>query len=301
MAVIGFIGLGNMGAPMARNLLEAGHVLKVFDVARPAVEALAGTRAYAADSAAAAVEGVEFVISMLPGDRESAALYLEEDELLAQSPAGALIIDCTTVSPKMARRLAEAGRQAGRAVLDAPVSGGVAGAQAARLTFMAGGAQADFARARPILSAMGRNMFLAGGPGAGAGAKLCNNLLLAIQMIGVCEALRLGGKAGLEAGTLSGIMLQSSGRNWVLELYNPCPGVMESAPASHDFAPGFMSRLMLKDLELALRTAQDAGAAAPLGEAARALYAAHCAAGGAELDFSSIINFSQSPAPKSLT
>ncbi len=253
-----------------------------------AARALAGDGAVAAASAADAVAGAEVVITMLPASRHVEGLYLGED-LLARIPQSALVIECSTIAPDSARKVAEAARSRGLAMIDAPVSGGTGGAAAGTLTFIVGGEAAALERARPVLEQMGKNIFHAGPAGAGQVAKICNNMLLGILMAGTSEALALGVANGLDPKVLSDIIAKSSGRNWATELYNPWPGVMPQAPASKDYAGGFGVDLMLKDLGLAAEAALGARASAPLGELARNLYALHSRAGNGALDFSSIV------------
>jgi 3-hydroxyisobutyrate dehydrogenase len=285
---IAFIGLGNMGGPMAANLVRAGHALAVHDLVPEAVERLAALGAVGAGSAAEAAAGAEAVFSMLPAGAHVSELYLGKGRVLESARAGAFLVDCSTIDAATARRVAAAAAERGLEMLDAPVSGGVAGATAGTLTFMVGGPAAALERARPLLERMGRSIFHAGPSGAGQLAKICNNLLLGIAMAGTCEALRVGLAGGLDPKALSEIMRQSSGGNWVLERYNPCPGVMETAPASRGYRGGFPVDLMLKDLGLALEAAAAGGVDAPLGRLSRELYAAHSAAGAGRLDFSSL-------------
>lgn len=291
MSQIAFIGLGNMGAPMALNLLKAGHSLSVYDLSATAMDKLASAGARCASSAADAVLEAEVVISMLPASRHVEALYFgakNSPGILGLIADDALVLDCSTIAPQTAIQLASAAAERGLSLLDAPVSGGTAGAAAGTLTFMVGGLLNDLERARPILSAMGKNIFHAGSYGAGQTAKICNNMLLGILMAGTAEALALGVANGLDAHVLSDIMRQSSGRNWALELYNPCPGVMDNVPASRGYSGGFGVDLMLKDLGLAAESARTVQAAVPLGELARNLYALHSQQGAGALDFSSI-------------
>ncbi len=291
MSQIAFIGLGNMGAPMALNLLKAGHSLSVYDLSAAAMDKLASAGAQCASSAADAVLEAEVVISMLPASRHVEALYFgakNSPGILGLIADDALVLDCSTIAPQTAIQLASAAAERGLSLLDAPVSGGTAGAAAGTLTFMVGGLLNDLERARPILSAMGKNIFHAGSYGAGQTAKICNNMLLGILMAGTAEALALGVANGLDAHVLSDIMRQSSGRNWALELYNPCPGVMDNVPASRGYSGGFGVDLMLKDLGLAAESARTVQAAVPLGELARNLYALHSQQGAGALDFSSI-------------
>lgn len=289
MTQVAFIGLGNMGAPMAKNLLKAGYTLKVFDLVEAAVQSLESAGASRAESAEQCVEGADVVISMLPASRHVEGLYLGEAGLLTRIAANTLVIDCSTIAPESARKVAAAAREQGLRMIDAPVSGGTGGAVAGTLTFIVGGAAADLESARPYLEKMGRNIFHAGDSGAGQVAKICNNMLLGILMAGTSEALALGVANGLDPKALSDIIAKSSGRNWATELYNPWPGVMPDVPASKDYAGGFGVDLMLKDLGLAAEAALHAGAATPLGELARNLYSLHSAHGHGGLDFSSIL------------
>jgi len=290
MSKIAFIGLGNMGAPMAANLLKAGHTLKVFDLVAQAVKNLSEQGAQSALSAAQAVQDAEIVITMLPASKHVEALYLGENGLLEHCPKNALIIDCSTIAPESARRVADAALQLGLNMIDAPVSGGTGGAIAATLTFIVGGQTSDLERARPILEKMGKNIFHAGAAGAGQVAKIANNMLLGIAMAGTAEALALGVANGLDPKVLSEIISKSSGCNWSIEKYNPWPGVMENVPASKGYAGGFGVDLMLKDLGLASEAAINTGSVIALGELARNLFAMHSAQGMGQLDFSSIVN-----------
>lgn len=298
MSEIAFIGLGNMGGPMAQNLLKAGYHLTVFDLSPAAIQTLADAGASVATSAIDAVSHADIVISMLPASRHVEALYLGQNSsgetgLLPHIRKGTLIIDCSTIAAQTAITVSKAAAALGLNMLDAPVSGGTAGAIAGTLTFIVGGDNDALERARPILSVMGKNIFHAGGHGAGQTAKICNNMLLGIQMIGTAEALALGVANGLDPQVLSEIMVKSSGRNWSLELYNPYPGVMDNVPASRGYSGGFGVDLMLKDLGLATETALNAQASIPLGEMARNLYALHSKAGAGGLDFSSILQILQ--------
>ena len=290
---IAFIGLGNMGAPMALNLHKAGHAIAAFDLSAPACDKVREQGVAVAASAAETLAGAEVVISMLPASRHVEALYLGEQGLMAQIAPGTLVIDSSTIAAATSQKVAAAGAARGIAVIDAPVSGGTGGAIAGTLTFMVGGAAADLERARPLLEKMGANIFHAGAAGAGQTAKICNNMLLGILMIGTSEALALGSANGLDPKVLSEIMRRSSGGNWALEKYNPMPGVMEAAPASKGYAGGFGSDLMLKDLGLAQENATAVNAATPLGGLARNLYAAHSLAGHGALDFSSVLKLVQ--------
>ena len=289
MSSIAFIGLGNMGAPMANNLIKAGHQLAVFDLVPGAVNSLADAGARPAASAADAVKGAEIVVTMLPASKHVESLYLDSDLLGAIDPA-ALVIECSTIAPDSARKVATAAQARGLAMIDAPVSGGTGGAAAGTLTFIVGGEASALDRAMPVLQAMGKNIFHAGAAGAGQVAKICNNMLLGILMAGTSEALALGVANGLDPKVLSDIIAKSSGRNWATELYNPWPGVMENTPASKGYAGGFGVDLMLKDLGLAAEAALSTRSSIPLGELARNLYSLHSGDGSGKLDFSSIVN-----------
>ena len=289
MATVAFIGLGNMGGPMAKNLLAAGHTVTVFDLSEEACAQLAEAGAAVADSAATAAQGVDYVISMLPAGKHVAATYLGNEGLLAKLDASTTLLDCSTIDAATAREVGEAAAQAGIGFMDSPVSGGVAAAAAGTLAFMCGGQAETFEKAKLILADMGKNIFHAGPAGAGQVAKGCNNMLLAIHMIGTCEALEMGARNGLDPKVLSKIMLASPGRNWSLELYNPYPGVMENAPASNDYQPGFMTDLMVKDLGLAMEIAEHSGVDNAMGQLARSLYESHQQAGHGQRDFSGIL------------
>jgi len=288
MATIGFIGLGNMGGPMAKNLLKAGHSVQVYDLVPESIASVVAEGGVAADSAALAANGASVVVSMLPASKHVEALYLGTDGLIQHLEPQTLIIDCSTIAPESARKVAAAAADADFAMLDAPVSGGVGGAVGGTLTFMVGGAPDALDRARPILDVMGKNIFHAGDAGAGQVAKVCNNMLLAILMTGTAEALQLGVNNGLDPAVLSEIMQKSSGGNWALEVYNPFPGVLPTAPASNDYQGGFLVDLMIKDLGLAMASALETGSSTPLGALARNLYVAHGAKGHGQIDFSSI-------------
>ncbi|MFN7114486.1 MAG: 3-hydroxyisobutyrate dehydrogenase [Alphaproteobacteria bacterium] len=292
---IAFIGLGNMGGPMALNLCKAGYTLTVFDVMPDAVKKLTDAGAAAAADIAAAVKDADIVITMLPGNDHVKKVYLESG-VLAHAKDGALLIDSSTINADVARDVAVAAKQKGFRMIDAPVSGGTAGAAAGTLTFIVGGDAADLESARPLLEKMGKNIFHAGASGAGQMAKICNNMLLAILMIGTSEALNLGLRGGLDPKVLSEIMSKSSGRNWALEVYNPMPGVMENVPASRGYTGGFGTDLMLKDLGLAMEIAGSADVSTPLGTHARDLYKAHSEAGHGKLDFSSILKLVEAQA-----
>jgi len=287
---VAFLGLGNMGLPMALNLVKAGHQVRGFDLVQTQLDALKAGGGIPALSPPDAVLDADVIISMLPASRHVEALYLGDSGLLAVASPKTLLIDCSTISPKVSQAVAAQAKAKGFAMIDAPVSGGTAGAQAGTLTFMVGGDSLDLDRARPLLEKMGKNIFHAGASGSGQTVKVCNNMLLGIQMLGTSEALRLGIANGMDPKVLSDIMSKSSGRNWVLELYNPCPGVMDSVPSSKGYAGGFGVDLMLKDLGLATENANDLDASIPLGELARRLYEVHSQAGNGQLDFSSVVN-----------
>ncbi|MDM0008302.1 3-hydroxyisobutyrate dehydrogenase [Variovorax sp. J22G73] len=293
---IAFIGLGNMGGPMALNLLKAGHTLSAFDLSADACRKFAAEGLPIAGSAAETVADAEVVVSMLPASAHVEGLFLGgagKPGLLENIKAGTLVIDSSTIAAATSRKVAEAAAAKGVAMIDAPVSGGTGGAIAGTLTFMIGGDTKDLERARPVLEKMGANIFHAGAAGAGQTAKICNNMLLGILMIGTSEALALGVANGLDPKVLSEIMRRSSGGNWALEKYNPMPGVMETSPASKNYAGGFGTDLMLKDLGLAQENATAVRAATPLGGLARSLYAAHSLAGHGALDFSSVLKLVQ--------
>ena len=287
---VAFLGLGNMGLPMALNLVTAGHQVRGFDLVQAQLDAFKAGGGVPASSASDAIPDADVIISMLPASRHVEALYLGDSGLLAVANPKTLLIDCSTISPKVSQAVAAQAKAKGFAMIDAPVSGGTAGAQAATLTFMVGGDGHDVDRARPLLEKMGKNIFHAGPSGSGQTVKVCNNMLLGIQMLGTSEALRLGIANGMDPKVLSDIMSKSSGRNWVLELYNPCPGVMENVPSSKGYAGGFGVDLMLKDLGLATENASDLDASIPLGDLSRRLYEAHSQAGNGQLDFSSVFN-----------
>ena len=278
---VGFIGLGRMGAPMARNLARAGHAVTGYDVAGLAVEGLAR-----AASAADAAAGHEAVITMLPDGPILRRVY---DEIVPAAGPGTVLIDCSTIDVDNARAAAAKAEAAGLLAVDAPVSGGVGGAEAGTLTFMAGGSDAAYARTEPLFAVMGKRSVHCGPAGAGQAAKICNNMILGISMIGVCEAFALAGKLGLDAGRLFDVVSTSSGSCWSVNTYCPVPGIGPRSPADDDYWPGFAAELMLKDLRLAQEAARSADAATPLGAQAAALYEAFVAAGGRGRDFSAML------------
>lgn len=288
MARIGFIGVGNMGAPMAANLVKAGHQVSAFDLMAAAAEAAGKAGATVAKSAGDAAAGAETVITMLPAGRHVQGVLIDGG-LLAAAPRGTLFIDCSTIDVETARVLHDAAAKAGHDMLDAPVSGGTAGAAAGTLTFMCGGTEASFKRAQPVLAAMGKAVIHAGAAGNGQAAKICNNLILGITMIGVSEALTLAQRLGLDAATLHAISSKSSGSCWALNEYCPAPGPVPKAPSNRDYQPGFTAQMMLKDLKLALGAAHGTDTTVALGALAESLYALYCGAGHGGRDFSGII------------
>ncbi|NVD08050.1 3-hydroxyisobutyrate dehydrogenase [Vibrio sp. JPW-9-11-11] len=294
MQTIAFIGLGNMGAPMAHNLLAAGLRVQVFDRIEALTEPLSKAGAVVCGSIEQVVVGADAVVTMLPAGEHVKSVYLGANKskgVVDSVQESTLLIDSSTIDPESARIVAAAAAERGIDFADAPVSGGVAGAKAGTLTFIVGGSDQAFQRAEQVLRHMGKNIFHAGESGCGQIGKICNNLMLGILMSGTCEALNLGIANGLDPKVLSNIMLQSSGRNWALELYNPCPGVMENAPASNQYQPGFMTKLMLKDLGLGLEAAAQSHSPVPMGALARNLYAFHTQNGHQETDFSSLFEF----------
>ncbi len=286
---IGFIGVGNMGGPMACNLLKAGHEVTAFDLSAVALKTVIDAGGQPADSAVAAAAGADVVVSMLPAGAHVRAVYCEDGGVIDAAATGTLLIDCSTIDVTTAREIAGVAADKGLAMLDAPVSGGVAGAEAAALTFMVGGDAEAFVRAEPVLAKMGRKIVHAGGSGNGQAAKICNNMILGISMIALGEAFTLGAELGLEPKTLFDISSNASGSCWAMMNHLPVPGIVETAAANRDFKPGFATAMMLKDLRLAQQAAQDVGVATPLGAEAAALYGLFSAAGHDGLDYSAII------------
>lgn len=289
MATIGFIGLGNMGAPMAANLLKAQHKVTGYDVVAAPLGNLELQGGTAAASAAAAAMAGDIVITMLPAGPQVRAVYLGPDGIIAKARKGALLIDCSTIDVETARLVGEAAAKAGLDMLDAPVSGGVMGAQGGTLTFMVGGSAAAFARGKPILDNMGRTIVHAGPAGSGQIAKICNNMMLAVSMIGVCEGFALAEKLGLPTQTLWDICSTSTSQCWAMTNYCPMPGPVPAAPSNRGYAAGFTAANMLKDLRLAQAAAGQAAAATPLGAAAANLYQLFIDGGKGALDFSAIM------------
>lgn len=288
MAKIGFIGLGHMGLPMVKNLVKAGHEVTGFDISEAAQAAAKKENIPLAPGIAEAVKGRDAVISMVPEGKHSRAVYLDGGGVLKTADSGTLLIDCSTIDVATAREINAAATEAGFEMVDAPVSGGVGGAEAGTLTFMVGGAREAFEKARPMLEAMGKLIVHCGQAGNGEAAKICNNMLLAISMIGVCEAFALGRKVGLPDQVLFDVASQSSGRCWSLDTYCPVPGPVPSSPANRDYRPGFTADMMLKDLRLARAAAEEASANTPLGALSEQLYARFSEAGKGGLDFSGI-------------
>jgi 3-hydroxyisobutyrate dehydrogenase len=291
MARIGFIGLGNMGLPMALNLLKAGHVVTGFDVSQMQVGKVQGAGGKGANNVAAAVAGAEAVITMLPAGQQVRDVYLGAGGVLGAAASGALLIDSSTIDVENARAVAAAAEKKGFGMLDAPVSGGVGGASAGTLTFMVGGSAEAFARAKPILEAMGKTIVHAGGPGNGQAAKICNNMILGVSMIAVSEAFVLAEKLGLEAQKLFDIASKSSGQCWSLTSYCPVPGPVPTAPSNRNYQAGFTAAMMLKDLKLSQEAARTGGADTKLGAEATAIYDRYVSGGQAGSDFSGIIRF----------
>lgn len=292
---IAFIGLGNMGAPMAHNLLKTGHALTVFDVNAQAVGALAEAGAKAANSARDAVLECELVITMLPAAAHVRSVYLGEEGLLAALPDGAVAVDSSTIDPQTAREVAQVAAGRGVAMADAPVSGGTGGAQAGTLTFMVGATPELFNLIQPVLSDMGRNIVHCGEVGTGQVAKVCNNLLLGISMVGVAEAMALGDALGIDTKVLAGIINTSTGRCWSSDTYNPWPGIIETAPSSRGYTGGFGADLMLKDLGLATEAAKQVRQPVLLGALAQQLYQSMSQRGEGGKDFSGIIGLYRKP------
>jgi 3-hydroxyisobutyrate dehydrogenase len=289
MSVIAFIGLGNMGSGMAANLVKAGHQVHAYDLDNAAVEKLVAQGANAANAVAMAVIKADFVVTMLPAGNHVREVYSGTGGILDHAQSSAVLIDCSTIDVNSARDVAELAAQKGFQSVDAPVSGGVAAANAGTLTFMVGGSEAAFVAAEPVLSAMGKAVIRAGENGAGQAAKICNNMLLGIHMIGTCEAMNLAIKLGLNPQNFYDIASKASGQSWSLTSYCPVPGPVEAAPSNRGYEPGFATPMMLKDLKLAKDAALSAGVATPMGAQAESLYEIFNSNGGENLDFSAII------------
>jgi 3-hydroxyisobutyrate dehydrogenase len=292
MARIGFIGLGNMGLPMALNLIKAGHQVEGFDLNAAAVDKLVAAGGASAGTINAVGSRGEVVVTMLPAGQHVREVYLEIGGVLDNVKPGTLLIDCSTIDVESARAVAAAAEAKGLQMIDAPVSGGVGGAQAGTLTFMVGGSESAFAQAKPLLEAMGKAIVHAGGPGNGQAAKICNNMILGVSMIVVSEAFVLAEKLGLDAQKLFDISSKSSGQCWSLTNYCPVPGPVPTSPANRDYQAGFTAAMMLKDLRLAQDAARSTAAATPMGAGAAAVYERFVQDGdGAGVDFSGIIRF----------
>src|ERR1700681_1730114 len=291
MAQIGFIGLGNMGLPMAQNLIKAGHPVCGYDVSAAALDRFSAAGGIAVRSLDVASMGVDLVITMLPAREQVREVYLGQGGVLASAAPGTLLIDCSTVDVETARAVAAAANVNELEMLDAPVSGGTTGAQAATLTFMVGGSDQAFARAKPVLEAMGKIIVQAGASGDGQAAKICNNMILGVSMIAVCEAFVLAEKLGLDPLKLFEISSQSSRQCWSMTNYCPVPGPVPTSPANRDYQPGFTAAMMLKDLKLAQDAARLTRAVSPLGAGATAVYQRFVEDSGGGMDFSGIIRF----------
>ncbi len=289
MAKIAFIGLGNMGIGMAANLAKAGHEVRALDISKEAVARAVEAGCIGAETSKDAVYGADVVISMLPSGRHSRLVYAEAGGVFDHAKKGALFLDCSTIDVATARDLISQAEGNGFAMMDAPVSGGVGGAAAGTLTFMCGGTKDAFAQAKPILDIMGKNIFHAGEAGNGQVAKIANNMLLAIHMIGTCEAFNLAEKLGLDAQTFYDISSTASGQNWSMTSYCPAPGPVPSAPSNNEYKAGFTANMMLKDLRLAQEAATFSRAPIPLGTQSEALYSLIEASGNGEIDFSGIM------------
>ena len=289
MAVIAFIGLGNMGSGMAVNLVKAGHEVRGFDLNQDAVAALSAKGGKAAASVLDAVRGADAVVTMLPAGKHVRGIYEGEEGIIAHAGADTVLMDCSTIDVDSARAVGEAAAKAGIKFVDAPVSGGVAAAEGGTLTFMVGGPEDAFEAAKPYLENMGKAVIRAGDAGAGQAAKICNNMLLGIHMIGTCEAFVLAQKLGLDPQRFFDISSKASGQSWSMTSYCPVPGPVPAAPSNRGYKPGFAAPMMLKDLRPALETARSAGAAIPLGAHAEKLYTLFTESGGSEKDFSGII------------
>jgi 3-hydroxyisobutyrate dehydrogenase len=292
MATIGFIGLGNMGAPMAANLVRAGHIVTGFDLVPAALQALADVGGKTAASAAEAAKNADVVITMLPEGRQVRDVWLHQGGLIdVVKDAKPLLIDCSTIDVESARTVSEAAEASGLAMLDAPVSGGTIGAQNATLTFMVGGSEANFARGKSVLEAMGKNIFHAGGPGAGQAVKICNNMMAAINVAGVSEGFLLAQKLGLDWNKVHEICSTATSSSWALNTYCPAPGPAPAAPSNRDYAPGFMTKLMVKDVRLSQAAAEATGSPTPLGALALTMYEAAMEAGYDTKDFSVVFRW----------
>jgi 3-hydroxyisobutyrate dehydrogenase len=284
---IAFIGLGNMGGGMAANLVKAGHQVNAFDLSADALARAKEQGCTPCTTVREAVQGVDAVVSMLPNGKIVENVYTSD--VIAGAPNTALLLDCSTIDVETARRVFGAAREAGYAMVDAPVSGGIAAANGGTLTFMVGGQQSAFERAEPILAAMGKAVIHAGEAGAGQAAKICNNMILGATMIATCEAFVMAKKLGLDPQTFYDISSKASGQSWSMTSYCPLPGVGPQSPADNDYQGGFATNLMLKDLLLAMEAAEQANAAVPMGARAAELYKKFAESGKGQVDFSGII------------
>jgi 3-hydroxyisobutyrate dehydrogenase len=291
MAKIGFIGLGNMGLPMALNLIKAHHAVTGFDVTPAGIEKLEAAGGLRAAEIGDAAAEMDVIVTMLPAGQQVRDVYIGNGGVFARAKPGAVLIDCSTIDVETARAVADEADKKGFFIVDAPVSGGVGGAQGGTLTFMVGGSHDAFAKAKPILESMGKNIVHAGDAGAGQAAKICNNMILGISMIAVSEAFVLAEKLGLDKQKLFDISSKSSGQCWSMTTYCPVPGPVPTSPANRDYAAGFTAAMMLKDLKLSQEAAKAAGARTPLGAGASTLYEKYVESGEAGKDFSGIIQF----------
>ncbi len=288
---IGFIGLGNMGGPMAANLVKAGHKVTGFDLSEAALKALEEAGGSRAASVADLSAGADIIVTMLPAGKHVRKIYEGEGGVLDNATPGTLLIDSSTIDVDSARAVAAAAEAKGMPMVDAPVSGGVGGAAAGTLTFMVGGPEAAYDAAKPYLEIMGKTIVHTGDAGTGQAAKICNNMILGISMIGVSEAFVLAERLGLDAQKLFDISSTASGQCWALTSYCPVPGPLPASPANRDYQPGFAAEMMLKDLKLAQDAAHSSGAATPLGAQAAALYSMFVNSGGEGVDFSGIVKY----------
>ena len=291
MAQIAFIGVGNMGLPMVRNLLAAGHEVRAYDISPDTLAEAVKAGATEAVSLADSVAAAEMVVTMVPEGKHVQAVYLGDggnDGIIGHAPREALLADCSTIDIATAREVAATASESGYEMIDAPVSGGVTGAAAGTLTFMVGGSETGYRRAKPILDAMGRNVAHVGGPGHGQATKICNNMMAGIAIIAASEVFCLGEALGLDARKLYDVLSTSTGQTKMMDTMNPVPGIIESAPSNRDYAPGFKAALMAKDLGLAQSAATDTGTSTPLGADAAAIFRMLCRNGGGELDCSAV-------------
>lgn len=289
MTQIGFIGLGNMGGPMVRNLVRAGHRLKLFDASEAALTRAVAAGGEAAGSLRDATRGVDVVMTMLPAGPEVRAVYLGAGGVIEAAAPAALLIDCSTIDVATAGEVHAAAAEAGLAMLDAPVSGGVIGAEAATLTFMVGGEAGAFTRAKPLLGDLGKNIVHCGPAGNGQAVKICNNMIAGVAMIATCEAFVLAERLGVDPQVFFDVSSKSSGQTWAMTSYCPVPGPVPASPANRNYQAGFTAAMMLKDLRLAQMAAQGADTPTPLGAEAAALFALYCTAGHGGKDHSGII------------